>query len=200
MPAYQRKTAPGVSGGKVQKKNSWHTTHNYYDHTYPLPAVDRRRPGPGFRHLLTKEDIYKFIEILPDWPDLSVGLNAIVIDAGSHRRYGWHTPGVVHVCAWRAEMWEFWPAEYYERNKSILHRLEVPCEADELATAVKWTEPTARAFLLLDVLLHELGHHHDRMTTKSKVDSARGEPYAEAYAVEYMDRIWSDYVKRFPLY
>jgi len=49
----------------------------------------------------------------------------------------------------------------------------------------------------MHVLLHELGHHHDRMTTRSQVDAGRGELYAELYANKYMDRIWEDYVRVF---
>lgn len=37
------------------------------------------------------------------------------------------------------------------------------------------------------------------MSTRSKRTS-RGEPYAEAYALEHMDNIWAAYVSRFPLY
>jgi len=48
-------------------------------------------------------------------------------------------------------------------------------------------------------LLHELGHHHDRMTTKSKRTASRGEGYAERYALAYADRIWESYLNEFGL-
>jgi hypothetical protein len=35
------------------------------------------------------------------------------------------------------------------------------------------------------------------MTTRSKRATARGESYAERYAVEYAERIWRDYVAAF---
>jgi hypothetical protein len=58
---------------------------------------------------------------------------------------------------------------------------------------VKWTEGRARAFQLLHVLLHELGHHRDRMTTRSRQGAApRGEAFAETYARQYESRIWDD--------
>jgi hypothetical protein len=47
---------------------------------------------------------------------------------------------------------------------------------------LRFTEGQARAYQLLHILPHELGHHHDRITTRSRRRSARGEPYAEAYA------------------
>ncbi len=52
----------------------------------------------------------------------------------------------------------------------------------------------------LHILLHELGHHHDRITTRSRRRASRGESYAEQYARTYEERIWADYLRRFPLY
>jgi hypothetical protein len=49
----------------------------------------------------------------------------------------------------------------------------------------------------MHVLLHELGHHHDRMTTRSRNEAARGESYAETYANRYADRIWEAYEAEF---
>ena len=60
-------------------------------------------------------------------------------------------------------------------------------------------EETVRAYQLLDVLLHELGHHHDRMTTGSQKRPARGETYAEQYAAQYAERIWDAYSAEFEL-
>jgi hypothetical protein len=54
-----------------------------------------------------------------------------------------------------------------------------------------------RAYQLLDVLVHELGHHHDRMTTHSQCHPARGERYADAYATRYAERIWHAYCTEF---
>src|SRR3954452_23764667 len=62
---------------------------------------------------------------------------------------------------------------------------------------VRWTDAQARAYQLLHILPHELGHHHDRMTTRSRRNAARGEPFAEAYANRVLDRIWADYATRF---
>jgi hypothetical protein len=64
---------------------------------------------------------------------------------------------------------------------------------------LKWTESQARAYQLLHVLLHEFGHHHDRMTNRSKTRAARGEPYAERYALRYEAGIWDAYLQEFGL-
>ena len=65
----------------------------------------------------------------------------------------------------------------------------VPFEPRDGGLVAKWTEDTVRAYQRLDVLLHELGHHHDRMSTRRQREIARGEPYAECYAELYADRI-----------
>ena len=49
----------------------------------------------------------------------------------------------------------------------------------------------------MHILLHELGHHHDRMTTTSQIRSARGERFAETYALRYADSLWDAYFREF---
>ncbi len=62
-----------------------------------------------------------------------------------------------------------------------------------------FTNSKIRAYQLLHILLHELGHHHDRMTTKYQQQSSRGERFAERYALNYADRIWERYLDEFGL-
>jgi hypothetical protein len=200
MPRLQRKTSPRVLGGKVQRKNNWQLTPSIYHTAQPLPEILRKRPGKGSRHLLKQADIYAFIELLPDWRELSQGLNAIVLAPGRWNCFGYHVPGVVHICAWDNELWLEVTAKGYEQEKEILTRLGVPCEEDEAGDMIcKFTESTAKAHQLLATLLHELGHHHDRMTTRSKGRASRGEGYAEEYARRYAELIWEKYIETFGL-
>jgi hypothetical protein len=192
-----RKSSPKVLGGKVQRKNNHSLTGDYYIIEQRMPVIDRKRPGKGFRHLLKQKDIHDFISILPDWKELSLGLNAIVLAPAHSTAFGYHVPGVVHICAWDEDLWLELSKDCYEREREILERLGVPCEEVKGWMLCKFTESTARGHQLLATLLHELGHHHDRMTTKSKMDSARGESYAEAYARTYSDRIWNQYQEVF---
>jgi hypothetical protein len=170
----------------------------YYNTDLAVPMIDRRRPGEGYRHLLRRQDVEDFIELLPDWEEPSVGLNAIVLAAGGDCM-GWHEPGVVHLCAWERELW--WldanPA-FVRDHQDILDGFGVEVEARNSARCVvKWREAQARAFQLLHVLLHELGHHHDRMTTRTRPRQApRGEPFAEAYARNYEQQIRETYLSR----
>jgi hypothetical protein len=56
---------------------------------------------------------------------------------------------------------------------------------------------TVQAFLLINVLVHELGHHHDCMTSHRQRDCTRGERYAEEYARRHEAAIWSHYCRVF---
>lgn len=194
-----RKSTPKVIKGRVQKKNHWNLSTDYYN--APLPrevVIDRKRPGDGYRHVLTKSDIYKFIEILPDWKTLVVGLNAIVLAPGVDGVDGGHVSGVVHVCAWEADLWRETSPEHYAEHRDIWERLGVECE--EMASGwylCKWEEASVRGYQLLHILLHELGHHHDRMTTRAQKQAGRGESYAETYARQYESMIWENYLKVF---
>ena len=226
MRGINRKSSPQVVKGVVQKRNNWKPSENCYRAPRPREVViERDRPGEGYRHVLTKQDIYDFISLLPDWDNLAVGLNAIVLTAGSSRADGYHVPGVVHVCAWESQLWIAASSKYYEDHSAVFERLGVPCEravdrlaSDENKAAAVWefrstfgwysedawvckfTEDAARGYQLLHILLHELGHHHDRMTTRSQKRTGRGETYAEEYAYKYEGLIWQQYVKTFPLF
>ncbi len=161
--------------------------------------IDRQRPGEGHRHLLTKADLQGFIDILPDWAELSKGLKAIVL-AEKDDCYGWHDEGVIGICAWDRDLWQQYDKKFYDDHAAVLDRLGVLCQSlADGDVECRYTENQAKGFQLMHILLHELGHHHDRMSTRS-LRSSRGEPYAEAYALKHMESIWAAYVRRFPLY
>ena len=71
--------------------------------------------------------------------------------------------------------------------------------ADSYYGTLEFTEKTARAHLLLNTFLHELGHHHDALNTKTPRNANRGESYAEEYARNYADVIWNRYAQVFDL-
>ena len=196
-----RKSAPQVVKGRVQKKNNWNLSTDYYNSPQPHTVViDRKRPGEGYKHVLHKSDIYRFLEMLPDWKNLAVGLNAIVLAPGDYSADGYHVPGVVHVCAWTAGLWCELSPKYYASHQDIFERLGVDCEeTTEGYYMCKFTAEAVRGYQLLHILLHELGHHHDRMATRSQKKACRGEKYAEEYARLYEAAIWQQYQKVFSL-
>ena len=201
MQHINRKSAPQVVKGRVQKKNNLNPSTDYYD--APLPGmvlVDRKRPGEGYKHVLNKSDIYQFLELLPDWKNLAVGLNAVVLAPGEWSSDGYHTPGVVHICAWEEGLWREMTGDHYRAHQDIFERLGIIGEetCDEYVLC-KFDESAVRGYQLLHILLHELGHHHDLMTTRSQKKASRGEKYAEDYARTYENSIWQQYQKAFRL-
>jgi hypothetical protein len=192
-----RRQTPKVKDGRVQKKNNWELSPHYSQVAGLGFVIDRERPGKGYRHLLRQSHIERFTALLPEWDDLSRGLDAIVLSSGESDVHGWHGNGVIGICAWPREIVESVNHAYVADHQRIIDQLDVPTRRFATMTRIEWTEDTARAFQLLHVLLHELGHHHDRITTRSQRRASRGESYAERYAYKYSERIWERYVAEF---
>lgn len=193
-----RKTAPRVKRGKVQRKNRSALTPTCYNTTFDSPMIERWRPGCGFRHVLQREHIERFIGLLPEWPELSSGLNAIVLAHGDEHCDGWHRPGVVAICAWDRELARKADRVWFDDHRVVFDMIGLSWQpSDDGDVLCQWTESTVRAYQLTHVLLHELGHHHDRMTTRRQRDSCRGEAYAERYALRHANLIWRRYVNAF---
>ena len=109
---------------------------------------------------------------------------------------GWHWDGVVAICAWERELTLDWDTVFVNAHATILDRLGVEREIisdDPDGTWCYFDEASIKGFQLMHILLHELGHHHDQMTTKSKRSCARGEKYAETYAMKHADLLWDAY-------
>jgi hypothetical protein len=197
--AAHRRTATRVKDGRVQKKNNWEPAERSIHATVQDEIhIERRDPGDGYRHLVTVAQLRQFLHLLPDWGELTVGLDAIVLDDGNQDCMGWCTEGVVAVCAWRRNLW--WndaDPGFIAEHHPILDLLDVPVVKAGRRYSVEWTEAQARAFQLLHILTHELGHHHDRMTSKHQEQMGRGEPYAETYALRVMDEVWPAYARTF---
>ncbi len=189
-----RKTAMKVQGGRVLRKNNWRRDRD----DLWIPRRDevrlvRESPGEGFRHLLTVAQVRAFLERLPIWEEVAVGLRAVILEPGSPTTLGWHNTSVVALCAWERALW--WPDAdpgFVEDHAHLLDAFGVERERLSDRLELRWTEAQARAFQLLHVLPHELGHHRDRMTTRSRRVS-RGEPYAERYADEVFELLWPGY-------
>lgn len=195
----QRKTGTKVRNGKVARKNRTDLSNHYSQMRQSETVIDRLRPGEGYKHYLTIGDVKRFIGILPDWDKLSVGLDAVILDEGGDAM-GWHWDGVVAICAWEREYTIDWDTTFVHDHREILDRLGVerePIEDDPKGTWCHFNDASIKGFQLMHILLHELGHHHDRMTTKSQIRSARGERFAETYALQYADTLWDAYFREF---
>ena len=128
MASFSRKSAPKVRNGKTQRKNRTALTP-YYSQTCQLyPAIDRQRPGPGYRHLITQKQLHQFIELLPDWEELSRGLDAVILAPGEENLLGWYRPRRVAVCAWEKNFKKEWHVDFIREHAAILERLGVEPE------------------------------------------------------------------------
>jgi hypothetical protein len=218
MSRFHRRTATKVRDGRVQPKNNWRRSPNCYRVPQWVPAIDRRRPGDGYRHLLLKRDIERFVDLLPHWEDVSRGLDVIVLDRGGQGCDGWYNSGVLALCAWPVNLVDELDNEWYEDHRDFLDpigfRVEdqtpekirlreewgLPVADDQRGPFVAhWTPDTARAYQLCHVFLHELGHHIDRMCTRSRTDIPRGEDWAEQYAWAYEVMVLERYFEEFGL-
>ena len=195
-----RRSATKVHNGQVQRKNRHDQTPHYLTHEMPSLVIDRKRPGEGYRHLVFQDEIRRFLDILPQWGELRLKLDAIVMDEGGDCM-GWHRSGVVAICAWDRSIEIPAEAKFIEEHREVFEKLGIPYRLKDNSAIglIEFNELTAKAFQLIHVLVHELGHHHDRMTTRSQNNPARGETYAEAYARQWEDEILHRYRFEFDL-
>ncbi|MEO7299936.1 MAG: hypothetical protein ABI042_15315 [Verrucomicrobiota bacterium] len=164
-------------------------------------VVDRESPRRGFRHVLSKRDLRAFIDLIPDWDRLSQRLERIVLGSdnsydGEYVFYHREQTSSIFLNAWQEDLWMEIASEYFDSHKEIFQRLGVSYDKTAKAVLCRFTEAQARAFMLLHVFMHELGHHHDRLQQKHR-DGTRGEDYAERFANSRFNQMLSDYVRIF---
>lgn len=193
---FNRRTATKVKGGRVQRKNRHRPTgHDGY-------VLDRESPGRGFRHVVSKRDVQAFIDIVPGWHRFSERLERIVLASpvegcdGEYAFYHREETGAIFLRAWRDELWIELAMTYFDSHQYILETLGVSYDRLEDRVTCRFTEAQARAFMLLHIFMHELGHHYDRIHQKHR-NSSKGEDYAERFAKSRFDQLFSAYVRVF---
>ena len=194
--SFNRRTATKIKDGRVQRKNRHLPTglRGY--------VLDRESPGRGFRHVVSKRDVQAFAEIIPDWHKLSQRLERIVLDRcssshdGEYAFYHREETGAIFLGAWREDLWIELSRSYFDSHRAIFERLGISFDLADGNVSCRFTEAQARAFMLLHVFMHELGHHHDRMNQKHR-DSSRGEDYAERFATSRFDQLYPAYISVF---
>jgi hypothetical protein len=194
--SYPRRTATKIVAGETRRKNRQVPTgHRGY-------VLDRESPGQGCRHVVTKRQLQDFLDLIPDWPVLSHRLERIVLAAGDGSSDGYHNfyyreeTGAIFLCSWDQDLWVQLALAYFEAHRDLLLRLGVSCDAGNDPVDCRFTEGQARAFVLLHVFMHELGHHWDRTHQKGR-RSDRGEDYAEAFANRYLEQLLPAYIRTF---
>ncbi len=205
---YNRKTAPKVVGGHVLRKNN-HTK------TAALGYVlDRERPRKGFVHVLRKKDVHDFTDIIPGWAEYSVGLESIILSRGEEDAYGlydyyrYEETGVIWLSAWnKDELWLDISVDYFKKHKWLFDQFGLAYEEKVIKDpqgrgkfpvwGCYYTVSQARAFMLMRVLLHEIGHHVDWYRSNRRGGCRGGEPFAEKFAEEVFPKVWPAYIDKF---
>lgn len=162
-------------------------------------VVRRQFPGKGFHHFLTIRDVQRFIELLPEWPFVIDGIDYVLLARGEHGCDGWYDGKVIAINAWEKDWWRSVPADYFEVHREVFSRLGIETIKSGPYYLCKFEPASIRAFQLLHVFLHELGHHFDKMSTHSQRSASRGENFAENYASSFQDLIWLRYSSCFSL-
>ena len=193
----RRKTAPKVKGGTVQKKNNHAITarEKYF--------VDRKRPDNGYKHVISKRDIHDFVEMIPNWNEVSRGIESIILDSGNdsfdgmYQHYNYENTGVIWLSAWPEGLWVDFDKDYFEEHRWHLDMLGVECEEREQDWYCHFSSTQAKAFMLMHIFLHELGHHVDKLRSRNQQVMKGGAEFAEKYANDLFKEIWASYVNHF---
>ncbi|HAS43125.1 MAG TPA: hypothetical protein DCS93_21775 [Microscillaceae bacterium] len=120
-----RKSTPKVKKGRVQKKNNHQETPNYWNTTQREVIVDKEKPGEGFRHYLTKQDVLDFIDLIPNWSIVSEDLKAIMLAFNNDGYDCWYEGGVIRICAWPKDLLISMSNGYFFDHKELFDRLDV---------------------------------------------------------------------------
>ena len=189
-----RKSTPKVFDGSVLKKNNHRLTPNYWNRVQSDVIIDVEKPGKGYKHFLKKKDVILFLELIPNWQEISKGLDAIVLaNSGIDCDGYYNNDGVICISAWEKDK-DIWVGQsYFKAHKALFERLGVRVSQEGDDYFCEFTEEQIKAYQLLHILLHELGHHVDRMSTKSEYTASRGEHFAEVFAFDFEAQIWVAY-------
>lgn len=190
-----RKSAPGVKGGKVQKKNRQTLSPDIYEHEFDELVVIRERPLKGYFHAVTPSDVRRWVRRIPEWAAVTDQVKAVVLTEGGDWAFGrYNNAGIIKIDAWPKR-----PEPLAERKDWLVERIweasGSPWRSYDQPVALSRSE--AKAFLLLGTFLHELGHHLDRITTRSGLDAANGEPFAIDYELRRQRELWDAYLEEF---
>jgi hypothetical protein len=198
MKHLNRKSAPRVIGGTVSRKSDAATTPSYWNTKQDDVVIDVQKPGSRYKHFLRKRDILKFLNLIPNWEELSFGLDAIVLTTGGVDYDGiYDNNGVICLSAWEKNRDIGMNAEYFFGHKDLFDRLRIKSRKIQDGYYLEFSPEQIKAFQLLHVFLHELGHHVDRMRTKSQNQAARGERFAETFAFEHEKQMLIKYQDAF---
>ncbi len=189
-----RKSAPGVRGGKTRKKNRTALSPDVYVHDFESLVVQRMRPAKGFYHAVTPTEVRRFVALIPDWNDAFSGVKAVILTPGDDECYGrYNNAGVVKLDAWPKDEDAYVPP----RKEWLIRAMGIEEPHGDIGWFLRLSRDQVRCFLLLGTFLHELGHHLDRISTRSQADASNGEPFAITYEHRRQQELWPAYCREF---
>lgn len=193
---FNRRSATKVKDGSVQRKNRHRpTVHDGY-------VLERESPGRDFRHVVSKRDVQVFLDIIPNSPRYFERLERIVLAKrtddldGAHEFYRREETGAIFLHAWNEDLWIDLAMPYFNSHQEVFDTIRLSCDQRKDRVTCRFTEAQARAFTLLHILMHELGHHFDRIHQKHW-NSTRGEDFAEKFANDHFPQLFPLYVREF---
>jgi hypothetical protein len=196
MPAIVRRTATKVVNGQVTRKSR-------YDLTGDRGYFIRKEPAArGFTHVVSRNQLREFLKIVPGWPEVADRLDAIVLTGGSTGYFGYHSVfrhsnlAMIALCAWEKNLWKTFGYDFYRDNRRVLDALGVDCRMDFHSVTARFTVAQARAFSLLDVFMHELGHHQDWLRRRGRGLPDK-EKIADGYAARHFEQLFPIYCEKF---
>jgi len=196
MPAVVRRTSTKVVNGRVTRKNRSAVSEARACVIEKLPA------GRGFKHVVSPRQLQDFIALIPDWPDLSHRLERIELSGGHLDYFGFQSfyrlrrTGMIALCAWSKNLWNPLSIWFFRHHRPVLEKLGVPYRIGLASVTCEFSIAQARAFSLLHVFMHEVGHHHDWLHRRGP-GLPDVEAYAENFANRYFDTLWPLYTERF---
>jgi len=146
--------------------------------------------------------VQAFIDIVPEWDRFSERLERIAIVGSSdghdglYEFYHREETGAIFLLAWPDDLWMDVATPYFDAHQQIFERLGVSYDRLPDAVMCRFTEAQARAFVLLHVFMHELGHHYDQIHQKH-LATTKGEDYAERFATSRFEQLFPTYVRVF---
>ena len=158
------------------------------------PRIVDAPPRPGFHHPVGRADVVRLLDRLG--PEALYGLRSVELCRGPD----WvphaiscfgrlHVPGRVALYDLPRPPWRSLgpiatdDAEALERRGAVL-----TTDREAGVTAVEWPGTTLASFVLLDVLLHELGHHVLQHATGKRLARVARTRDHEAFAARFAER------------
>jgi len=190
-----------IKGGRPKPKP------NRSDHLrwFPGPPgrfrVVRKPPGRQRYHPAGAEEIERFVGLIPSWEEISCDLDGVMLCAPWQEEYpdteGLYGEHAIILFSWPRQPEERFRHSFTRQLPEVAGRLSLRERRKDRDYAVTWSPSQARAYVLLFVLLHEIGHHVDWLLCRRGRYARRGESFAEDWAADCRQRIWDCFLQAF---